>query len=100
MRTPDLDEAIDAVTVTDMAEGTPALVPGLIRRAERFMADNAAAPTTVSDVAAHLGISLRSPQAGFRQWRALRRRRATSVARVWSSYAENPSGMRPSGGRG
>ena len=44
--------------------------PGLIRRAERYMVDNAAAAITVSDVAAHLGISLRSLQAGFRQWRA------------------------------
>jgi transcriptional regulator GlxA family with amidase domain len=42
----------------------------VIRRAERFMADNAATPITVSDVAAHLGVSLRSLQAGFRQWRA------------------------------
>jgi transcriptional regulator GlxA family with amidase domain len=33
------------------------------------MADNADAPITVSDVADHLGISLRSLQAGFRQWR-------------------------------
>jgi AraC-like DNA-binding protein len=70
MRTWDLDEAIDAVAVTNTAEDTPVLVPGLIRRAERFMADNAAAPITVSDVAAHLGISVRSLQAGFRQWRA------------------------------
>jgi AraC-like DNA-binding protein len=53
-----------------IAEDTPAPVPGAIRRAERFMADNAATPITVSDVAAHLGISLRSLQAGFRQWRA------------------------------
>jgi AraC-like DNA-binding protein len=52
-----------------MAEDTPAPVPGVIRRAERFMADSAATPITVSDVAAHLGISLRSLQAGFRQWR-------------------------------
>ena len=33
------------------------------------MADNADTPITVSDVAAHLGVSLRSLQAGFRQWR-------------------------------
>jgi AraC-like DNA-binding protein len=44
-------------------------VPGLVRRAERYMSDNAQAPITVSDVAAHLGISLRTLQAGFRQWR-------------------------------
>jgi hypothetical protein len=55
MRTRDLDEAIDAVAVTDVVEEIPVLVPGLIRRAERFMADNAATPITVSDVAAHLG---------------------------------------------
>jgi transcriptional regulator GlxA family with amidase domain len=33
------------------------------------MADNADTPITMSDVAAHLGVSLRSLQAGFRQWR-------------------------------
>ncbi|UPJ48932.1 helix-turn-helix domain-containing protein [Bradyrhizobium sp. 200] len=70
MRTRDLDEVIEAVTVTDMAGDAPAPVPGLIRRAERFMAENAARPITVLDVAAHLGISLRSLQAGFRQWRS------------------------------
>jgi AraC-like DNA-binding protein len=42
---------------------------GLVRSAERFMADNAGESITVSDVAAHLGVSLRSLQAGFRQWR-------------------------------
>jgi AraC-like DNA-binding protein len=54
----------------DMAEGAPPAVPGLIRRAERFMMDHAEAAITVSQVAAHLGVSLRSLQAGFRQWRA------------------------------
>jgi AraC-like DNA-binding protein len=44
-------------------------VPGVVRRAERFIADNADMPITVSDVAAHLGVSLRTLQAGFRQWR-------------------------------
>jgi AraC-like DNA-binding protein len=44
-------------------------VPGLVRRAERFMADNASASIAVSDVAAHLGVSLRSLQMGFRRWR-------------------------------
>jgi AraC-like DNA-binding protein len=53
----------------ELAETTPVPVPGLVRRAERFMVDRAAAPITVSDVAAHLGISVRSLQAGFRQWR-------------------------------
>ena len=53
----------------EMAETERAPVPGVVRRAERFMADNADASITVSDVAAHLGVSLRSLQAGFRQWR-------------------------------
>jgi AraC-like DNA-binding protein len=51
----------------DEKDGAP--VPGLVRRAERYMTDNAEAPITVSDVAAHLGLSLRTLQAGFRQWR-------------------------------
>jgi AraC-like DNA-binding protein len=53
----------------DMAGNESAPVPGLVRRAERYMTDNADTPITVSDVAAHLGLSLRSLQAGFRQWR-------------------------------
>jgi len=53
----------------EMAETVSAPVPGVVRRAERFMTDNAAAPITVSDVATHLGVSLRSLQAGFRRWR-------------------------------
>lgn len=44
-------------------------VPGIVRRAERFMADNCDTSITVSDVSAHLGLSLRSLQSGFRQWR-------------------------------
>jgi len=54
----------------EMAADPAAPVPGIVRRAERFMADNADTPITVSDVAAHLGVSLRSLQAGFRQWRS------------------------------
>ncbi|MBX9842207.1 MAG: AraC family transcriptional regulator [Xanthobacteraceae bacterium] len=53
----------------EMAERDSGLIPGVVRRAERYISDNAAAPITVSDVAAHLGISLRTLQAGFRQWR-------------------------------
>ena len=34
------------------------------------MIDYAGTSITVSDVAAHLGVSLRSLQTGFRQWRA------------------------------
>jgi AraC-like DNA-binding protein len=44
-------------------------VPGVVRRAERFMANNATAPITVSDIAAHLDVSIRSLQMAFRQWR-------------------------------
>jgi AraC-like DNA-binding protein len=53
----------------EMVGGVPTPVPGLVRRAERFMADNAKAPITICDVAEHLGVSLRSLQAGFRSWR-------------------------------
>jgi AraC-like DNA-binding protein len=53
----------------EMAGKDSALVPGFVRRAERYMRDNAETSITVSDVAAHLGVSLRSLQAGFRQWR-------------------------------
>lgn len=44
-------------------------VPSLIRRAERFMLDNAGTPITVSEIATQLGVSVRSLQTGFRQWR-------------------------------
>jgi AraC-like DNA-binding protein len=54
----------------EMTAAAPTPIPGVVRSAERFIVDNAATPITVSDVAAHLGISLRSLQAGFRQWRA------------------------------
>jgi AraC-like DNA-binding protein len=53
----------------EMAQAMPTPVPGLVRRAERFMADNADTPITVSDVAEHLGVSVRSLQAGFHKWR-------------------------------
>lgn len=48
---------------------SPAPVPGLVRRAERYMTENAGAAISVSDVAAALGVSVRSLQQGFRQWR-------------------------------
>jgi AraC-like DNA-binding protein len=54
----------------EMTETVPVPVPGVVRRAERFMIDNAGASITVSDVAAHLGVSVRSLQTGFRQWRS------------------------------
>jgi AraC-like DNA-binding protein len=53
----------------ELAQTVPTPIPGVVRRAERFMIDNAGAPITMSDVADHLGISLRSLQAGFRHWR-------------------------------
>jgi AraC-like DNA-binding protein len=53
----------------EMAGPPPTPIPGMVRRAERYMLDNVEAPVTVSDVAAELGISVRSLQAGFRQWR-------------------------------
>lgn len=57
-------------TFTDMmAQPVAAPVPSLVRRAESFMTENAASPITVSDVAGSLGVSLRSLQSGFRQWR-------------------------------
>jgi AraC-like DNA-binding protein len=54
----------------ELAETAPAPVPGLVRRAERLMTDNAGTSITVSEVAARLGVSVRSLQTGFRQWRA------------------------------
>lgn len=54
----------------EMADPAPTPIPGLVRRAERYMIDNARAPIAISDVAAELGVSLRSLQTGFRQWRA------------------------------
>jgi AraC-like DNA-binding protein len=53
----------------EMAVHDAAPVPGVVRRAERFMNDNADTPITVSEVAAHIGVSLRTLQASFRQWR-------------------------------
>jgi AraC-like DNA-binding protein len=53
----------------EMAQPEAAPIPGLIRKAERYMADNAETRITVSDVAAHLGVSVRALQSGFRQWR-------------------------------
>jgi AraC-like DNA-binding protein len=55
---------------TEIRERGPTPVPGVVRRAERYMADHAETPVTVSEVAAHVGVSVRSLQAGFRHWRA------------------------------
>jgi len=53
----------------ELAQSVPTPVPGVVRRAERFIIDNAGASITVSDVSDNLGISLRSLQVAFRQWR-------------------------------
>lgn len=45
-------------------------VPRLVRRAERYMIDHADAAITVSDVAAELGVSVRTLQEGFRRCRS------------------------------
>ena len=55
----------------EMADEAPTPVPRLVRQAERFMAEHANSPITMSDVAGHLGVSLRSLQAGFRAWREI-----------------------------
>ncbi len=53
----------------ELARTEPGAAPGMVRRAERFMVDHAEVPITVSDVAAEVGVSVRSLQAGFQQWR-------------------------------
>jgi AraC-like DNA-binding protein len=53
----------------DLAAPVPAVVPGIVRHAERYMAENAAAPLTIADIALEVGVSVRSLQAGFREWR-------------------------------
>jgi len=67
----------------EMTAETPLPVPGLIRRAEPHILEYAGAPITVSDVAADLGVSLRSLQAGFRQWRSTTPNRA-QTGRVYT----------------
>ena len=53
----------------ELTAEAPAPVPAIVRRAERYMIDRAEAPITISDVAAGLGVSVRTLQAGFRHWR-------------------------------
>jgi AraC-like DNA-binding protein len=60
---------IRTITAKELARTVPTPIPRAVRRAERFIIDNAGSPITVSDVADHLGISLRSLETGFRQWR-------------------------------
>lgn len=54
----------------EMRGPAPSPSPRIVHRAERLMAENAAAPLTVSGIAAELGVSVRALQAAFRQWRA------------------------------
>jgi len=54
----------------EISAPAPGPIPGVVRRAERYMIDHAGDPITVSKVAAELGVSVRSLQAGFRQWRS------------------------------
>ena len=53
----------------ELSTPAPTPVPGIVRRAERFMTDHLASSISVPDVAEHLGVSVRTLQAGFRQWR-------------------------------
>jgi AraC-like DNA-binding protein len=52
-----------------LAQPVQTPVPGLVRSAERFMSDRAGGAISVPQVADHLGVSVRTLQAGFRQWR-------------------------------
>jgi transcriptional regulator GlxA family with amidase domain len=52
------------------------------------MADRAAEPITVSDVAADLGVSVRSLEAGFRQWRETTPSAFLRNTRLWLAHAE------------
>ena len=60
----------------------------LVRQAERYMVDRAAEPITVSDVSADLGVSLRSLQAGFRQWRHTTPNASLRMMRLWLAHSE------------
>jgi AraC-like DNA-binding protein len=53
----------------ELADPSPTPLPGLVRRAERYIAENAGSAITLPDVAAALGVSVRTLQNGFRQWR-------------------------------
>jgi hypothetical protein len=61
---------IRTITARNSWKTAPTLIPGIVRRAERFMIDNVDKPITVSDVTDYLGVGLRTLQAGFRQWRS------------------------------
>jgi len=54
---------------SELAAPAPVPTPGIVRRAESYMTENAATTLSIPDVAAALGVSVRSLQEGFRQWR-------------------------------
>jgi AraC-like DNA-binding protein len=53
----------------ELTEPVPTPVPGIVRRAERYMQDHSETPLVISEVAAELGVSVRTLQAAFREWR-------------------------------
>jgi AraC-like DNA-binding protein len=54
---------------TELVAPAPVPIPRVVRRAESHMTDNAGTAISIPDVAAALGVSVRSLQEGFRQWR-------------------------------
>jgi AraC-like DNA-binding protein len=53
----------------ELAGPGPTPIPGIVRRAERYIEEHAEAPIVVSEIAAELGVAVRTLQAAFRQWR-------------------------------
>lgn len=60
----------------------------LVRRAERYIVDRAAESITISSIAADLGVSVRSLEAGFRQWRETTPGSFLRKTRLWLAHAE------------
>lgn len=56
--------------LTDMGAAGAGPAPHFVRRAERFIRQHATAPIGLSDILAAAGVSQRSLQAGFRQFRS------------------------------
>ena len=80
-------------TSTAIAKNWPARrrlrCPGLVRRAERYMTENAGSAITGPDVAAALGVSVRSLQLGFRQWRRCNSPMTSSVRHDYASFTQS-----------
>jgi AraC-like DNA-binding protein len=53
----------------EFAAPAPVPIPRIVRRPESYISENAAMVISIPDVAAALGVSVRSLQEGFRQWR-------------------------------